>query len=119
MWIVRLALRRPYTFVVLALVLVASGIATIRRTPTDIFPNIDIPVLSVVWTYVGLPAAQFEQQITQFSEYTLAGSVGDVRSIESNTFDGVAVIKVYFQPEANIAKATAEVTAISQTILRR
>ena len=119
MWIVRLALRRPYTFVVLALVLVLGGVATIRRTPTDIFPAIDIPVISVVWTYTGLPAAQFEQQITQFSEYALAGNTGDLKSIESNTFDGVAVIKLFFQPEVNIAKATAEVTAISQTILRR
>jgi len=119
MWIVRLALRRPYTFVVLALVLVIGGIATIRRTPTDIFPAIDIPVISVVWSYNGLPAAQFEQQITQFSEYALAGNASDVRLMESNTFDGVAVIKLFFQPEVNIAKATAEITAISQTIIRR
>lgn len=119
MWIVKLALRRPYTFVVMALLIVALGVFTIRNTPTDIFPTIDLPVISVVWTYNGLPAQQMEQQITQYSEYSLSGNVADIARIESQSFDGVAVIKLYLQPGADVATATAQVTAASQTIVRR
>jgi multidrug efflux pump subunit AcrB len=118
MWIVRLALRRPYTFVVLALLMLASGFGVIRRTPTDIFPSIDIPVISVVWTYSGLPAQQMERQITQFSEYALAGNVSDIKSLESQSFDGVSIIKIYLQPDADVDASMSAVTAISQTILR-
>lgn len=119
MWIVALALRRPYTFVVAALLLVVLGIGQIGRIPTDIFPKIDIPVITVVWTYGGMPSSQMEQQITQFSEFSLSGNVEDVRNLESQTFDGAAVIKLYFHEGVDIASATAQVTAISQTILRR
>ncbi|APR85585.1 Cobalt-zinc-cadmium resistance protein CzcA [Minicystis rosea] len=119
MWIVRLALRRPYTFVVLALLMVVAGVQVLRRSPTDIFPVIDIPVISVVWTYTGLPAQQMEQQITQFSEYSLAGNVGDIKNIESQSFDGVSVIRLTLHPGADVASAMAQVTAASQTILRR
>ncbi|MBL8721740.1 MAG: efflux RND transporter permease subunit [Myxococcales bacterium] len=119
MWIVRLALRRPYTFLVLALVMMLAGGQVVRKTPTDIFPAIDLPVLSVVWTYTGLPAGQMEQQITQFSEYSLAGNVGDVQRIESQTLDGVSVIRLFLQPGADVAAAMAQVTAGSQAILRR
>lgn len=102
MWLVRLALRRPYTFVVMALLLLLSGIYVVRRTPTDILPEVDQTVLSVVWTYGGLPAKQMERQITQFSEYSLAGNVADVKSIHSDSYDGVSVIRLTMQPGANV-----------------
>ena len=119
MWIVRLALRRPYTFVVLALLMLVAGFQVIRKTPTDIFPTIDIPVITVVWTYGGLPAQQIERQITQFSEYSLSGNVADLKSIESQSFDGMSIIKLYLQPDADVPSAMAGITAVSQTIVRR
>ncbi len=119
MWIVVLALRRPYTFVVASLLLVAVGWQVLRESPTDILPSVDIPVISVVWSYEGLPAEQIERQITQFSEYSLTNNVEDVQRIESQSFDGVAVIRVYLQPGASIPSVMALVTAVSQTITRR
>ncbi len=119
MWIVRLALRRPYTFIVMALLIVMLGVASIRRTPTDIFPNIDIPVVSVVWTYAGLSTEEMERQITTFSEFSTSFAVSNIKKIESQTLNGVAVIKIYFQPDVDIASATAQVTGVAQTILRR
>jgi multidrug efflux pump subunit AcrB len=119
MWIVRLALRRPYTFVVMALLLVLSGVYVTRKMPTDILPDVDIPVISVVWTYGGLPAQQMEQQITQFSEYSLSGNVSDIKSLQSDSFDGVSVIRLFLHPGADVSAAMAQVTAVSQTILRR
>jgi multidrug efflux pump subunit AcrB len=118
-WIVRLALRRPYTFVVLSLLLLIVGGQVVRRTPTDIFPVIDIPVISVVWSYGGLPAEQVEKQITQFSEYTVSGNVSDIKSVESQSFDGVSVIRVFLHPGADVASAIAQITASSQSITRR
>jgi len=82
MWIVRLALRRPYTFIVMGLVIVMLGVAAIRRTPTDIFPNIDIPVVSIVWTYGGLSTEEMEQHITTFSEFSTSFAVSNIRNIE-------------------------------------
>jgi len=119
MWIVRLALRRPHTFIVMAALLVVLGIWVIRETPTDVLPNVDIPVISVVWTYNGLAAQQMEQQVTQFSEYSLAGNVGDIQSIQSETFDGISVIRLFLHPNADVASAMAQTTAASQTIVRR
>src|SRR3954447_1995093 len=119
MWIVRLALRRPYTFIVMGLVIIMLGVSAIRRTPTDIFPNIDIPVISVVWTYNGLSTEEMERQITTFSEFSTSFAVSNIKNIESQTTNGVAVIKIYFQPNVDIAAATAQVTAVGQTILRR
>src|SRR5258708_5526087 len=119
MWIVRLALRRPYTFVVMSLLLVVCGVFVVRKTPTDILPDVDIPVISVVWTYGGLPAQQMEQQITLPSEYSLAGNVSDIKSMQSDSFDGVSVIRLYLHPGADVASAMAQVTAASQTIIRR
>jgi multidrug efflux pump subunit AcrB len=118
-WLVRLALRRPYTFVVMALLLLLSGIYVVRSTPTDILPEVDTPVISVVWTYGGLPAKQMERQITQFSEYSLSGNVSDVKAIQSDSFDGVSVIRLYLHPDADVSSALSQVTATSQTILRR
>jgi multidrug efflux pump subunit AcrB len=119
MWIVRLALRRPYTFVVMALLIVLAGGYVIKKTPTDILPEVDIPVISVVWTYGGLPAQQMEQQITQFSEYSLSGNVSDIKALQSDSFDGVSVIRLFLHPGADVSAAMAQVTAASQTILRR
>jgi multidrug efflux pump subunit AcrB len=119
MWIVRLALRRPYTFVVASILILFLGISSIRNTPTDIFPNIDIPVVSVIWNYSGMPPAQMEKYITTFSEYSLSAGVNDVRALESQTVNGAAVIKIYFQPNVKIAEAVAQVVSISQTIIRR
>ncbi len=119
MWLVRLALSRPYTFIVMALLLVVGGLAIIQRTPTDLFPAVDIPVINAVWTYQGLSAQQMEQQITLFSEFSLAGNVPGIKAIESTSFDGVAVIRMELHPDEDIGAATAQVTAVSQTILRR
>jgi multidrug efflux pump subunit AcrB len=118
MWIVRLALRRPYTFVVLALLILIVGPLTILRTPTDIFPNIDIPVLSVIWTYTGLPADEMEKRIVLNYERGLSVAVNDIEHIESTSLNGIAVVKIFFQPHANINEALAEVTALSQAQLR-
>jgi CzcA family heavy metal efflux pump len=119
MWIVRLALRRPYTFVVMGLTILLLGVFAIVTTPTDIFPEIDIPVVSVIWNYEGLTTDDMASRITTFSEYTISSAVSDVRTIESQTYPGVAVIKIYFQPNVNVEAALAQVTAVSQTILRR
>ncbi|MDB6111966.1 MAG: hypothetical protein JWR69_3716, partial [Pedosphaera sp.] len=119
MWIVRLALRRPYTFAVLALAILIAGAASFKQSPKDIFPEINIPVLSVIWTYNGLSAEEFEKQITVYSEYSLSANVNDIQRMESQTLDGVGIIKIYFQPGANIERGLVQATAISQAILRR
>ncbi len=119
MWIVRLALRRPYTFVVMSLLIALLGAGAAMTTPTDIFPKVDIPVINVVWLYRGLPTSDMEKQITIFSEYTVSSAVSNVKNIESQTLSGISVIKINFHPGADIAAALAEVSAVSQTILRR
>ena len=97
MWIVKLALRRPYTFVVMALLILLLGVSAIKKTPTDIFPEIDIPVVTVVWQYSGLSADQMAKQITTFSEYTISSAVDNVKNIESQTLAAVAVIQIFKQ----------------------
>jgi multidrug efflux pump subunit AcrB len=119
MWIVRLALRRPYTFVVAALVILILGPLVIFRTPTDIFPNINIPVVSILWNYTGLNAEEMSNRIISLTERSLTTTVDDIEHIESQSLNGIAVVKVFFQPGANINKAIAQVTAISQTQLRQ
>ncbi|MBI4694975.1 MAG: efflux RND transporter permease subunit [Gammaproteobacteria bacterium] len=119
MWIVELALRRPYTFVVMSLLILITGVYSIRVTPKDIFPQIDIPIITVLWTYSGLSAEDMANRVTSFSEFSIANSAGDVQRIESQTLPGIAIIKVYFQPNAKVETAMAEITGISQTILRR
>jgi len=117
MWIVRLALRRPYTFVVASILLLIIGMVAIVRTPVDIFPNIDIPVISVLFTYNGLSPQEMSDRITYNFERALTTTVNDISHIDSQSLDGRAVIKVYFQPGADVANAVAQVTAISQTII--
>src|SRR6202795_1668418 len=118
MWIVRLALSRPYTFMVMAIVLMLLGAFVIPRTPTDIFPDINIPVISLVWTYTGLQPQEMEQRITSQVERGITTLVNDVEHIESQSLSGIAVIKVFFQPGANVQTALAQTAAISQTFLR-
>jgi len=118
MWIVRLALRRPYTFVVGALLIVILGVMSILRTPTDVFPPIDIPVISVIWQYNGLPAEEMERRITTTSERVTTTVVNDIEHIESQSLNGVAVIKIFFQPGAKIEAAVAQVGAASALITR-
>jgi multidrug efflux pump subunit AcrB len=118
MWIVRLALRRTYTFVVMALLIAVLGAVSIYRMATDIFPSIDIPVVSVVWQYFGMPADEIETRIIYINERVLTASVNDIEHIESQSIDGVGVIRIYFQPGAKIAEAEAQVTATCQTLLK-
>src|SRR6201997_1395329 len=119
MWIVKLALRRPYTFTVLALLILILGPIMILRTPTDVFPEINIPVVSIVWNYTGLSAEDMGNRITSITERALTTLVDDIEHIESQSLNGIAVVKVFFQPHADINKAIAQVTAISQTQLRQ
>ncbi len=118
MWIVRLALRRPYTFVVAALVLLLMVPFVLTRTPVDIFPNINIPVISVIWQYAGLNAREVEQRIIYNHERSLSATVNDIEHVESNSYNGVGIIKVFLQPGANVDGGVAQITAVAQTILR-
>jgi multidrug efflux pump subunit AcrB len=119
MWIVRLALRRPYTFVVAALLLLLMTPFVLVRTPTDIFPAINIPVVSVIWSYTGLPQDQMADRIVYSEERALTTTVDNIEHIESTSYDGFGVIKVFFHPGVNISTAVAQLTAVSQTILRQ
>jgi len=118
MWIVRLALRRPYTFVVAALLILILGVFSILRMPTDIFPDINIPVVTVVWNFNGLSAEEMAQRITINAERSMTTSVNDVEHIESQSLTGISVTKVFLQPHANVASAIAQITSVSQTQLR-
>jgi multidrug efflux pump subunit AcrB len=119
MWLVRVALQRPYTFVVMSMLIVILGVFTILRMPTDIFPDIDIPVISVIWNYGGLPAEEMEQRITTGYERVLTTTVNDIEHVESQTLAGISVIKIFFQPGASLDAAVSQVTAISQTWVRQ
>src|SRR5580658_50859 len=118
MWIVRLALRRPYTFVVFALLILILGVYSIESMPTDIFPNIDIPVVTVVWQYAGLSADQIANRIITNAERGMTTTVNDIDHIESQSLVGEGIIKVYFHPNVNVGQAIAQITAISQVQLR-
>ncbi len=118
MWIVRLALRRPYTFVVLSLLIALLGIGAAVEAPKDIFPEINIPVVTVVWTYTGLTPTEMQARIVTVSERALTTTVNDMEHTESTSYSGVSIIKIFFQPNVQIATAVAEVTSIMQTILR-
>jgi multidrug efflux pump subunit AcrB len=118
MWIVRLALRRPYTFVVVSVLIAILGVAAIITMPVDIFPYIDIPVVSIVWNYNGLSPEEMEKRMVSFFERSMTTSVNDIEHIESQCYTGVSVTRVYFQPNAKVELALAQITAISQTLLR-
>ncbi len=117
--LVRIALTRPYTFVVLALLLLIIGPLAALRTPTDIFPNIGIPVIGVVWSYTGLPPDQMSGRITTPFQRALTTTVNDIEHISANSYNGVGIIKIFFQPNVDIRTANAQVTAIAQTMLKQ
>jgi multidrug efflux pump subunit AcrB len=119
MWIVRLSLNRPYTFIVVALLILMLAPVVILRTPTDIFPNINIPVIAVAWQYTGLNPQEMEGRITTVYERVLTTLVDNIEHIESVTINGQAFVKIYLQPNASLDTANAEVTAVSQSILRQ
>src|ERR1700726_4075620 len=118
MWIVQVAVRRPYTFVVLAVVIALFGVRAAMQTPTDIFPNINIPVISVVWTYNGLLPNDMSSRVIYYYERTLTAQVGDIEHVESQSLDGYGVVKIFFRKNVDIAAAMAQVTAASQTVLK-
>ena len=119
MWIVRLALRRPYTFVVMSILILGMGILSISRTPTDIFPNINIPVVSIIWNYNGLVPRDMNDRIIYVTERALTTTVDNIEHIESQSLYGVAVVKVFLQPSASVERGIAQITAVSQTQLRQ
>src|SRR6059058_6651583 len=119
MWIIRLALGRPYTFVVAALLLLLVTPFVLMRTPTDVLPEINIPVVSIIWNFTGLSAKDIEQRMVYTEERVLTTTVNDIQHIESTSYDGIGIIKVFFQPSVTISTAVAQITAVSQTILRQ
>src|SRR5580704_15658708 len=118
MWIVRLALKQPHTIVVLAILILLLGSLAIVRTPTDIFPNIDIPVVSIIWSFNGLEPQDMADRIVSITECNLTTTVDNIGHIESQSLYGIAVVKVFLQPTASIDKALAQISAVSQTQLR-
>ena len=119
MWIVRLALRRPYTFVVMSILILVMGLVSIFRMPTDIFPNINIPVVSVIWSYNGLVPEQMANRIISTTERNMTTVVDNIEHVESQSLYGIAVVKVFLQPNASLDRAIAQITASSQTQLRQ
>src|SRR6201998_2550026 len=119
MWIVRLALQRPYTFVVLAILILIMGALAIFRTPTDIFPNINIPVVSIIWNYNGLVPEDMADRIVSITHGTLTTTVDNMEHVESQSLYGIAVVKVFLQPTASIQQGIAQITAVSQTQLKQ
>src|SRR5436305_2476614 len=119
MWIVRLALERPYTFIVMALLILIVSSVAILRTPVDIFPDINIPVISVIWQFNGLSPQEMPNRIVSNTERGLTTTVNDIEHVESQAMDGRAIEKIFFQPNANLQTAIAQVTAISQTAVRQ
>jgi multidrug efflux pump subunit AcrB len=118
-WIVRPALSRPYTFVVVSILILIMGGLAIVRTPTDIFPNIDIPVVSIIWTYNGLVPEDMADRIVSITERALTTTVDNIEHVESQSLYGIAVVKVFLQPTANIQQGIAQITVVSQTQLKQ
>ena len=119
MWIVRIALDRPYTFIVMALLILILSPLVILATPTDIFPNINIPTIAVVWTYTGLNPEEMEGRLTTSYERSLTTLVDNIQHIESTSYSGLALVKIFLQPNASLDTANAQVTAASQLLLRQ
>src|ERR1700743_3884647 len=116
--IVRLAFKRPYTFIVLAILIVLFGGLAAVETPTDIFPDIKIPVIAAVWTYGGLSPDDMSGRVIYYYERQLASNVNDIEHIESQSLPVVGVVKIFFQPGVDVRTATAQVTSISQTVVK-
>src|ERR1700756_2706031 len=119
MWIVQLALRRPYTFIVLAIFILIAGVLSILRTQKDIFPDINIPVCAAIWNFTGMPADEFSNRITSVYERILTTVVNDIEHIESTSYNGIGVVKIYLQPNASVPVAMAQLTAASQAVLKQ
>src|SRR5471032_246474 len=119
MWIVNVALKRPYTFIVMAILILLATPFALLTTPVDVLPEINIPVVSIIWTYTGLSAEDVANRITAVNERSLTTTVNDIEHIESQSLNGVAVIKIFFQPGANIPTAIAQVVAVEQSQLRQ
>src|SRR5271170_311895 len=119
LWIVRVALRRPYTFIVLAVFILIAGSLAALNTPTDIFPNIRVPVIGVAWQYAGLSPDEMAGRIITPYERSLTTTVNDIEHTESQSLPGIGIVKIYFQPGVDIRTATAQVTSISQTVLKQ
>ncbi|MBX9720250.1 MAG: efflux RND transporter permease subunit [Candidatus Obscuribacterales bacterium] len=118
MWIVKLALRRPYTFIVMSILIAVLGFVSMSRMATDIFPFINIPVVSVIWSYTGLPAEEMESRLTTISERAITTVTSDIDHMESTTLNGLSIIKIYLHQSADVGRCVATITAISQTLLR-
>jgi multidrug efflux pump subunit AcrB len=119
MWIVNLALRRPYTFIVLAIFILIAGVLSILRTPKDIFPSINIPVISVIWTYTGMSASDVADHLTTPYERVLTTTVDNIEHIESQSLYGLSVVKIFLQPNASVPRGIAQVTSVSQAVLKQ
>src|SRR5271155_303478 len=113
MGIVRFALRYPYTFYVLAALIVFLGVSAITVMPEDIFPEIDIPVVSVIWQYTGLTAPEMEQRVTIYSQYFISSNVTGIKNMETQTLSGISVQKIYFQPDVNLDLAISQIVAVT------
>src|SRR5258705_9476069 len=116
MWIIRLALKRPYTFVVAALLLLLVTPFVLLRTPTDVLPEINIPVVSIIWNFTGLSAKDIEQRMVYTEERVLTTTVNDIQHIESTSYDGNVIIKEFFQPPVTIQPPTGQIPDVSKTI---
>ena len=116
MGIVRFALRWPYTFYVLALLILFLGVTAFRSMPADIFPEIDIPVVTVIWQYTGLSTPEMEQRVTTYSEYAMSTNVNGIKDMEAQTLDGISVQKIYFQPDVNLDLAIAQIISATNYI---
>src|SRR3954464_5825075 len=118
MWIVRLALRRPYTVAVMCILIFVMGILSLSRMIVDIFPPIDIPVVAVIWNYPGLPAQDMERRVVLISECAYSTTVNGIERIESQSIPGIGMLKVYFQPDSDIGSAIAQISGVCSTLLR-
>src|SRR6266851_4693424 len=116
MGIVRFALRWPYTFYVLALLILFLGVTAFRSMPADIFPEIDIPVVTVIWQYTGLSTPEMEQRVTTYSEYAMSTNVNGIKDLEAQTLNGISVQKIYFQPDVNLDLAIAQIISATNYI---
>src|SRR5246127_5066587 len=116
MGIVRFALRFPHTFYVVAALILFLGVVSVRQMPTDIFPEINIPVVTVIWTYTGLSTPEMEQRVTTYSQYSISSSVNGIKNIEAQTLAGLSVQKIYFQPDVNLDLAIAQIVSATNSI---
>ena len=118
MWIVRLALNRPYTFVVLSLLIVIISAVAILQTPTDIFPNIDIPVVAAVWSYTGLPPEEMQNRIGNSFQRSVTQQVNDIEHLDAQAYHGISLVRIFLQPNANVFAGIAQVTSAANSVVR-